>query len=178
LEQLEHVARPERRADVTARSASSWLVALEYLIGTPAEAAAWQRYSGVVRRLRALYVRLVVLLGAIVGVVAGLGAALARSLWEDDRLFGAILVGAVLAFATGWSHLFSATVAPLLRRPRHVWPPRLFVVLYEAALLSGLVVRRSLAWSVLAGLMVAAPWWVSAVLEWRQPLPARPAARD
>jgi hypothetical protein len=163
-----------QRTNVNANAAIGAFITLDYLLGTPAEPGAWQRYTQRVAELRGAYLRYMLLLGAIVGGVAGLGAALTRSLWDGDRLFAFILVGAVLVFATNWSSLTAATVAPLLRRPRHVWPPRLFVVLYVAALLSGFVVSRNLLWSVVAGLIVAAPWWVSGVLEWRQPLPARP----
>jgi MFS family permease len=157
--------------NVTARSAISAFIALEHLLGTPAEPLAWQWYTDMVTGLRRSYVAFMVQQAVLTGAVAGLGAAIIASLWEDNRLFALILLGAALLFAIGWSQMLGSTVAPLLRRSRHVWPQRLFVVLYEVGVLSGFVVPPSLPWSVVVGCVVAAPWLASGLLERRQPVP-------
>jgi MFS family permease len=160
------------RGNVTAQAAISAFLALEHLVGTPAEPLAWQWYTDTVARLRRSYVAFLVQQGLLTGAVAGLGAAIIASLWRNNRLFAVILLGAAFVFAGGWARMVVSTVAPLRRHGRHVWPLWSFVVLYEAGVLSGLVMPPWLLWSVVVGGVVAAPWLAAALAERRQPLPS------
>lgn len=147
---------------------------LDMLLATPHAEQAWEDYWRLVARLRRSYVIHTAGLGALYGAVAGMGTTSVQRLWQNDWWLLVPLLAAPLLFVPVWRRHTRTTVAPFMEQIWHLWPRWSSPVVYLAVVLLGFVIPSGLAWGIVGGLLVAAPWWCSAVFEARRPIPRFP----
>lgn len=148
----------------------------EFYLGTAQGPQRWQRFWATVRAGRRLYAGVCVPAGVVVGTGAGLLAAtLATAPTRHPVAVGLAYLSA-LVIGWFWGRLLTATVAPLLLRNGQRTARVGYVAVQTTVFaVSAAVPYGSTAWGMVAALLVAAPWWISAVVESRRPVPAYPA---
>jgi hypothetical protein len=114
------------------------------------------------------------------GVVVGTGAGLLAATVATTPTRHPVAVGlaylSALVIGRFWGRLLTATVAPLLLRNGQRTARVGYVAVQTTVFaVSAAVPYGSTTWGVVAALLVAAPWWISAVVESRRPVPAYPA---
>ncbi|WP_017557275.1 hypothetical protein [Nocardiopsis baichengensis] len=163
---------------VLMQAVASWS-RMEALIGTPLGEQAWREHWAVVARLRRSYVLFCLGLGLFSGGAAAVTVTLLGLVWQKGEGFPFTVLPFVLTpvvLGPVWKRRTALTVAPFLGQRRHVWPRWLFSLVFPVVLILGVFVPWSPAWTVVAALLCAGPWWLSAGLEIRRPLPDYPEA--
>ncbi|WP_040726413.1 hypothetical protein [Nocardiopsis chromatogenes] len=168
----------EQQRPLVQQAVESW-ARMEALIGTPLGERAWREHWGLVARLRRSYVLFCLGLGLFSGGAAAVAVTLLGLVWQAGDGFPFSVLPFVLTpvvLGPMWKRRTAVTVAPFLGQRRHVWPRWLFSLVFPVVLILGVFVPWSPVWTAVSGLLCAAPWWLSAVLEARRPVPAYPEA--
>ncbi|MDA2810126.1 hypothetical protein O4J56_05700 [Nocardiopsis sp. RSe5-2] len=172
------MSAPEQQRPLVQQAVESWS-RMETLIGTPLGEQAWNEHWGLVARLRRKYVLFCLGLGLFSAGAAAIAVTQLGLVWQAGDGFPFAVLPFVLApviLGPVWKRQTAATVAPFLGQRRHVWPRWLFSLVYPVVLILGVFVPWSLASTVVAAVLCAAPWWLSAGLEARRPMPSYPEA--
>ncbi|GAA1452243.1 hypothetical protein [Nocardiopsis tropica] len=172
------MSTPPQQLPLLNQAVASWF-RMEALIGTPLAEQAWKEHWALVLRLRRSYVLFCLGTGLFAAGAAAVSVTLLGPVWEQGQgfplsvlpfVFTPVILGPV------WKRRTAGTVAPFLGQRRHVWPRWLFGLVFPVVLILGVFVPWSPTWTVVAGVLCAAPWWLSAALEQRRPVPSYPAA--
>ncbi|WP_159943585.1 MULTISPECIES: hypothetical protein [unclassified Nocardiopsis] len=169
---------PQQQVPALNAAVATWF-RMDSLLGTPLGERAWKEHWAVVLHLRRSYAGFCALFGLFSAGAAGVVVALLGLEWQQNGNFPLTVLPFVLTpvvLGGMWKRKTAVTVAPFLGQRRHVWCRWLFSLLFPVVLILGVFVPWSPAWTAVAALLCAAPWWLSAVLELRRPAPPYPAA--
>jgi hypothetical protein len=156
------------------RSLALW-ADTEFYLGTAQGPRRWDAFWATVRATRRRYALICVAAGIVVG--GGVGWFAANVATRPFRNLVPVLLGYGSALAVGWlwGRLLATTIAPLLLRNGQRLARVGYVIAQTLVLgASSFVPVGSVAWAVVAGLLVAVPWWISAAQESRRPVPPYP----